>query len=164
MTNEKILFIPKIENGIVIDHIPAGLGAQILQIIQVHPDLANIPITLGMNFKSRRMGAKDLIKIQITELSPKFLQHLSILAPGVTVKRIQNFKVDRKIVMDPPEIINGLMKCPNPNCITNSERHLKTCFHCLEKKPMRFACNFCERHFFAEELEPVHKHVVYERK
>lgn len=155
MTNEKFLFIPKIESGIVIDHIPAGLGTPILQIIGVQPELASIPITLGMNYKSNLLGKKDLIKIQIGELTPKFLQLLSLLAPGVTVKQIKNFKVDRKIVIESPEIITDLMKCPNPNCVTNSERHLKTFFHCVEKKPMKFACNFCERHFFVAELKPI---------
>jgi len=155
MTDEKILFIPKIENGHVIDHIPAGLGSGILAIVGFHPELSGIPVTLGMNFKSRRLGTKDLMKLQIDELPPAFVRHLSLIAPGVTIKRIKKFKVERKIVAEPPEIINGLLKCPNPNCISNSERHLRTCFHCLEKKPMVFACNFCERHFAIEELEPI---------
>ncbi|HOT27800.1 MAG TPA: aspartate carbamoyltransferase regulatory subunit [Candidatus Ozemobacteraceae bacterium] len=154
MTSANVLLIPKIENGIVIDHIPAGLGSEILHILSYHPELAGTPITFGLNYQSRRLGKKDLIKLQITELPPRFLSHLSIIAPGVTVKRIKDFKVDRKIILDPPEIIEGILKCPNPNCVTNFECHVRTSFHCLETSPLRFRCNFCERLFAVDELEP----------
>ncbi len=148
-----MLLIPKIENGIVIDHIPAGWGLKILQISRNHAKLQDVVISLGENYKSKSMGKKDLIKFQVLELPPKFLHHLSLVCPGVTVKRIKDYAVDRKIVLEVPEIVNGLLKCPNPSCITNYEPGTSTSFHLLEKKEMNFRCNYCERHFHLKEFE-----------
>ncbi|MBF0545474.1 MAG: aspartate carbamoyltransferase regulatory subunit [Candidatus Riflebacteria bacterium] len=147
--------IPKIENGMVIDHIPTGFGVKILQIALRHSELSKIVITLGMHYTSKRLGKKDLLKFQITELPPRFLKHLSIVCPGVTVKRIKNYSVEKKIVLEVPELVDRLLKCPNPSCITNFERGVTTCFHLLERDPLIYRCNHCERHFSLSELEAV---------
>jgi len=158
MNKDKVLLIPKIENGIVIDHIPAGEGTKILRLISREKALQSTIITLGINYKSQRLGKKDLIKLQISELPPRFIRNLSLLCPGVTVKLIKDFSVDRKIVLETPELVEGILKCPNPNCITNHERHSSTCFHLVETEARRFKCNYCERCFAFEEFEPFLPH------
>ncbi|MFZ2958187.1 MAG: aspartate carbamoyltransferase regulatory subunit [Candidatus Ozemobacteraceae bacterium] len=158
--NEKLMLISKIEQGVVIDHIPAGLGAEILQIARFHAELADIPITFGMNLQSRKLGKKDIIKIQMDEPPKGFFRHLSLIAPGVTIKSIRNFKVQKKIVVEPPEVIDNLLKCLNPGCITNHERHLGTCFHRIEGNPPIFVCNYCERHFELRDLEPIQQKLL----
>ncbi|MBF0406852.1 MAG: aspartate carbamoyltransferase regulatory subunit [Candidatus Riflebacteria bacterium] len=151
--NANVLLIPKIENGIVIDHIPSGYGVKILEIAHRHEELSTIIISLGMNYLSKRLGRKDLLKFQIKELPPSFLQHLSLICPGVTIKRIENFAVEKKIVLDVPELVDKVLKCPNPSCITNFEKSINTCFHLLEREPLTYGCNYCERHFSRAELE-----------
>lgn len=151
--HEKLLLIPKIENGIVIDHVPAGQGVRILRVMGRHPEMRDVVTTVGLNFPSRRMGVKDLVKLAISEPPARFLHHLSIICPGVTVKRIKNYVVEKKIVLEPPELIEDFMKCPNPACITSTEREAHTCFHLLSRDPMSFRCNYCERRFSLQELD-----------
>lgn len=150
---EKFLVIPKIEEGIVIDHIPVGLGAEIVRALSFFKKLRSTPVTLGLNFSSRRLGKKDLIKLQIVSLPEQFLHYLALIAPGVSIKQIQGCKVQRKIVAQVPEIITMFIKCPNPRCISNSERGARTSFHCVESTPLKYMCHYCERHFPFGELE-----------
>ncbi len=153
MSPEQILLIPKIENGFVLDHIPAGSGVKILNLIRGHNELNNAVLSVGLNYTSRRLGHKDLIKIQCRELPQRFLQHLSLVVPGVTIKRVEKFAIAGKIVLEPPELVDNLLSCPNPGCITNHERGVTTCFHLVRREPMKFRCNHCERWFALAELE-----------
>ncbi|KAF1080202.1 MAG: Aspartate carbamoyltransferase regulatory chain (PyrI) [Candidatus Rifleibacterium amylolyticum] len=153
MSPEQILLIPKIENGFVLDHIPAGSGVKILNLIRGHHELNAAVLSVGLHYTSRRLGRKDLIKIQCGELPQRFLQHLSLVVPGVTIKRVENFAIARKIVLEPPELVDNLLSCPNPGCITNHERGVTTCFHLVRREPMKFRCNHCERWFALAELE-----------
>jgi aspartate carbamoyltransferase regulatory subunit len=150
---QNVLLIPKIENGVVIDHIIAGNGVKILAAALRHAELSGVVITLGMNCESRKYGSKDLIKFQIRELPLRFLQHLALISPGVTVKRIKNFVVEKKIVIKTPKTIDNFLKCPNPGCVTNFESGIKTCFKLREKDPLVYACHYCERIFSRSELD-----------
>ncbi|PKL38747.1 MAG: hypothetical protein CVV41_22015 [Candidatus Riflebacteria bacterium HGW-Riflebacteria-1] len=153
MSPEQIMLIPKIENGFVLDHIPTGSGVKVLNLIRGHAELNESVISVGLHYTSRRLGRKDLIKIQSRELPQRFLQHLSLVVPGVTIKRVENYAVAQKIVLEPPELVDNLLSCPNPGCITNHERGVTTCFHLVRREPMKFRCNHCERRFALSELE-----------
>ena len=122
--NQEVLLIPKIELGIVIDHIPAGEGIKILEIISRYKEMKTVPVTLGLNYKSQKLGRKDLIKLQMEYLDPEIIQHISIVVPGVTIKAIKNYGVHTKVVVRPPKEIKDLLECKNPNCITNKEKHI----------------------------------------
>ena len=153
MSPEKTLLIPKIENGFVLDHIPTGRGVKVLSLIRAHKELDEAVISVGLHYSSQRLGHKDLIKVQCSQLPQSFLQHLSLIVPGVTIKRIENFGVAQKLVLEPTELIDNLLTCPNPGCITNHERDVTTCFHLVKREPMKFRCNHCERWFALPELE-----------
>jgi len=153
MSPEQIMLIPKIENGFVLDHIPTGSGVKVLALIRGHAELDGVVVSVGLHYTSRRLGRKDLIKIQSRELPQSFLQHLSLVVPGVTIKRVENFSIAQKIVLEPPELVDNLLRCPNPGCITNHERGVTTCFHLVRRDPMKFRCNHCERWFALDELE-----------
>ncbi len=151
--SEKVLLIPKIENGIVIDHIPAGLGAPILRAIVAHPDARHVVLTLGLNYKSNKLGHKDLIKLDIDDLPASVLEQIALIAPGVTVKRIVDFDVDKKYVMQTPELLVNLVKCRNPNCVTNHEAGIATEYRAINQRRVQYKCSHCERIFFLNELE-----------
>lgn len=154
MTEEKkVLLIPKIEHGIVIDHVPAGHGLRILGILHADPPMRTVVVTLGMNLSSRKVGRKDMLKLQTEELSDEVLQNIALVCSGVTVKRIKDFKVDRRFVLHLPETIVGQVRCRNPGCITNHERDVTTRFSCVDVSAKRFKCAFCERTFPLDELE-----------
>lgn len=148
----QILLIPKIERGFVIDHIPAGLGIQVMALIGRRPELEHAVVTLGLNYKSTRMGRKDMIKLQTEALPPRLLQMLALVSPGVTIKRIANFGVIEKVVIQVPELFDNLARCINPNCITNVEPHVATRFKRLESGSRHFKCGHCERVCTLDEL------------
>ena len=153
--NAKIMHIPKIDLGIVIDHIPAGEGIKILEIISKYEEIKDVVVSLGLNYESAKLGKKDLIKLQMEYLSPEIIQHISIMVPGVTIKAIKNYKVYSKVVVKPPQEIKSLLVCKNPNCITNTEKHVSTLFHVVDNEGRRVKCNYCERIFDLHELETI---------
>ncbi|NOX87500.1 MAG: aspartate carbamoyltransferase regulatory subunit [Calditrichaeota bacterium] len=155
--NEKVLMIPKIKLGIVIDHIPAGEGVKILEIISRYEEMQDVPVTLGLNYDSKKMGRKDLIKMQLEFLSPEIIQHISIVVPGVTIKAIKDYRVYSKVVVQAPKVIKNLLLCKNPNCVTNLESGIETLFHAVDEESNRVRCNFCERIFDRSELKPIIK-------
>ena len=150
--NQQILLIPKIERGFVIDHIPAGLGIPVMALISRWRELEEAVVTLGLNYKSTRMGRKDMIKLQAESMPPRLLQMLALLSPGVTIKHIEHFEVIEKVVVQVPELFDNLARCINPNCITNVEPHVATRFRRLESGSRHFKCAHCERVCTVEEL------------
>lgn len=152
---EKHLLIPKIEKGIVIDHVPAGYGLKILAIIHSYPEMTSAVATVGLNLPSSKLGRKDMIKLQLDEFPAAALHHISMVCSGVTVKRIKNFQVEKKIVVGLPDLMVGQARCRNPGCITNTERDAVTRFRCVDAAKKRFKCAFCERIFALQELEIV---------
>ena len=155
--NENMLMIPKIKLGIVIDHIPAGDGVKILEIISRYEELKDVPITLGLNYDSKKLGRKDLIKLQLEFLAPEIIQHISIVVPGVTIKAIKDYKVYSKVVVQAPKEIRNLLKCKNPNCITNLQPGIETVFVAVNENSDQVKCNYCERIFDRSELQPIIK-------
>jgi aspartate carbamoyltransferase regulatory subunit len=150
---DKLFSIPKIEHGIVIDHIPAGWGLKLLEIIHGYPEMTSVVATVGLNYVSRKLGKKDMIKLAIEELPPSLLEHVSLIRAGVTIKRIKNYEVEKKFVVQFPEQLVDQARCRNPNCITNHERDVATRFRRVDPKGERFQCAFCERIFPIGELE-----------
>ena len=153
--NEPVLLIPKIEAGVVIDHIPVGYGLKILAIIHSYPEMSTVLTTVGLNYTSRKLGRKDLVKLQVHDLPPQLQERLGLICPGVTIKLIQNYQVIRRTTAQvPPEIV-ALARCRNPNCVTNHESDVVTRFRRMESSTRRFRCAFCERVFDIEELRVI---------
>lgn len=109
--------IDSIENGYVIDHIPAGKGMQIYNILSL--DKLSCQVAIITNAKSKKNDVKDIIKIN--ELVDLDLDVIAYIAPNATVNVIKNSeRVDKKSLSLPKEIKN-VVKCPNPRCISNNE-------------------------------------------
>lgn len=156
--DHRVEIIPKIETGIVIDHIPAGLGPRILEVIRSTPGLQGVVVSLGLNFASTRLGVKDMIKVHTGDLPDRVLEHLSLVAPGVTIKRVRDFAVDRSYTLAPPRVLRSLCRCRNPNCLSNHEEGVESRFHAFEipsdtGELTRYRCAFCERVFSLQELD-----------
>ena len=131
----------KIEQGTVIDHIPSPRGLAVFRLLSKNK---NSLISIGLNFDSKSVGKKDLIKFEGKALSKKETDKISLIAPEATINIIKDFKVIEKRLMDVPDEIHGILKCMNPNCITNVEK-LESKFRVIEKKPVKVACHYCER-------------------
>lgn len=139
-----------IKNGTVIDHIPSGKGLKIIHLLGLDKGREDI-VTLGMYFDSKRLKKKDVIKIEKRELIEQEVNKIAIVAPNATLNIIRNYKVAKKIKVTIPEVINEIVKCANPNCVTNHEI-IKTKFILKKEKPIKLHCYFCERTFSLEEI------------
>lgn len=151
-TEDQVFLIPKIRSGIVIDHIPSGLGLRLVEIIRSYPGMADVVTSVGFNYSSQKLGKKDLIKLQTEDLDERILQHISLVSPGISIKRITNYVVDKKYVLRPPELLDNLVACHNPNCVTSHENNMATRFRQVDSEGTLFRCEFCERVFHIDEL------------
>jgi len=147
----KVLKVDAIRNGTVIDHIPAGRGQRVLAIL--NPRDTDL-VMMGMNFSSKAMRKKDIIKIEGRELTRDEVNSIALIAPKAKVSIIRDFKVAQKSTVQIPERIEGLVACPNPKCITNAEP-MVTIFKLEDPASRELACHYCERVFTADEMKHI---------
>lgn len=138
-----------IKDGTVIDHISSGKSLGIIHILGLGEE--NNVLTLGMGLDSKRHGKKDLVKIEKRELTQQEVNKIAIVAPTATINIIRNYKVHKKTKVVLPDILEEIIRCPNPECVTNNEP-VKAKFLVIKKKPVQLHCYFCERAFSVEEV------------
>ena len=114
--------------------------------------MSTVITTVGLNYSSRKLGKKDMLKLQTQALPPRLMQHLAIACSGISVKRIEGFRVVEKLVITVPETVVGTLRCRNPSCITNHERDVVTRFACIDIARRRYTCAFCEGVFALADL------------
>ena len=141
--------VEKIDEGVVIDHIPAGRGILLLSLLEPGFSFEG-PLALLMNARSSKMGRKDIVKIARKSITEREAALISLLAPNSTINHIEGGKVVRKVKAVMPDRLE-VGECPNPKCISKVEG--KVCF--LKESPAEYACFYCERSFLAEELVPL---------
>lgn len=130
--------IDSIENGYVIDHIQAGKGMQIYNVLSL--DKLNCQVAIITNAKSQKNDVKDIIKIN--ELVELDLDIIAFIAPEATVNVIKDRqRIDKKLLSLPKEIKN-IVKCPNPRCISNNE-DIDHIFKLTDDKGT-YRCLYCE--------------------
>jgi aspartate carbamoyltransferase regulatory subunit len=132
--------VDSIKNGVVIDHIKAGGGMEIYYFLGL--DKFDCPIALIKNAFSKRMGRKDIIKID-TENLPD-LDALGYLDPDVTVNVIKDGENVAKYHPAMPEKIVNIVKCKNPRCITSTEQELPHVFKLTDPETRTYRCIYCE--------------------
>ena len=144
----KQLSVEAIENGTVIDHIPAGLALTILrQFKLLHEGCA---VTVGFNLPSKRHGRKDIIKINGIKLNEAAANRLALFAPEATVNLITNFKVEQKMLLRLPETISEVFRCPNPNCASHSEPVTSRFYVRQHNGQTKLKCHYCEKTYARE--------------
>ena len=132
--------IDSIINGIVIDHITAGKGMEIYNLL--HLGNLDCMVALITNASSVKMGRKDIIKIdEAIELDT---DALGFVDPGVTVSTIQDGKTVDKRKLELPEELEGVLRCRNPRCITSTEQELKQVFKLTDRAKGEYRCIYCE--------------------
>lgn len=109
--------IDSIENGYVIDHIPAGKGMKVYEALSLNK--LDCQVAIITNAKSKKNEVKDIIKIN--SLIDLDMDVIAYIAKDATVNVIENSKrVDKKKLSLPLEVKN-IVKCQNPHCISNNE-------------------------------------------
>ena len=132
--------IDAIINGIVIDHITAGKAMRIYEL----SGLGNVdaPVALIQNVSSKKMGKKDIIKID-SDININ-TDVLGYVDPGVTVSNIKNGVTVEKKSIDLPEKLTDVILCKNPRCITSCENEIKHIFKLADKENRVYRCVYCE--------------------
>lgn len=138
----KELKVSAIENGTVIDHIPSNSVFQVIKILNLSE--FEDQIFLGTNLDSQKYGKKGIIKVSNRFFEPDEINKIALVAPTATLIVIKNFRVVEKKKVEIPYHIEKIVKCFNPNCITNNEA-VTTRFTVVNKKDLKLKCHYCEK-------------------
>ena len=133
--------VDEIKNGFVIDHIKAGQGMEIYRFLGL--EHLDCPIAIIKNALSRRMGRKDIIKVD-TDAAELDLSVLGYIDPDVTVNVIKDGANVKKYHPQLPERVVDIVKCKNPRCITSTEQELPHVFTLTDRDSRTYRCIYCE--------------------
>ena len=132
--------IDSIKNGYVIDHIPAGRGMEIYQLLGLGE--LDCSIALIKNVGSRKLGKKDIIKVDCDITFN--VDILGYIDPGITVNLIKNGQIVEKKKLDLPQRLVNVIQCKNPRCITTTEQELTHIFRLTDPEKRVYRCFYCE--------------------
>ena len=132
--------IDSIQNGVVIDHITAGSGMRLYDLLGL--DKTDLSVAIIRNVNSRKMGKKDIIKID-AEIDVN-LDVIGYVDPGATVNIIKDGRLVEKKTIEMPELLTDVIRCKNPRCITGTEQELKHVFRLTDRAKKEYRCVYCE--------------------
>jgi len=147
---EKKLQVSAIQNGTVIDHIPADKLFNVINILGL--DKINNQITFGTNLESKKMGLKAIIKLSDVFFADEEINKIALAAPEAKLNIVKDYQVVEKKIVEVPDSIKGIAKCGNPKCITNHEG-IVTKFQVVNKKKVALKCHYCEKITDSEHME-----------
>lgn len=150
MKEPKQLSVSAIQNGTVIDHIPAKNLFKVIQILGL--DRIDKQITFGTNLESKKLGLKAIIKIAGIYFEDEDINRIALVAPEAKLNIIKDYEVVEKRVVEVPDTIVGIARCVNPKCITNFETVI-TRFRVVSKKNVSLKCHYCEKITNQENLQ-----------
>ena len=143
MKEQDSLTVRRIRNGTVIEHISGGLALNVLKILGITGE-EGYTVALLMNVSSRKIGRKDVVKIENRELDPKELDIIALIAPDATINTIRNYAVVKKTRVKLPQTIREIVRCTNPNCVTNKPGEpVKPIFKVKSSEPLILVCDYC---------------------
>ena len=87
--NKSQLVVAAIENGTVIDHIPAEKTYQVVNLLQL--EKMETPVTIGYNLPSKKIGKKGIIKVANKYFTDEEINRLSVVAPNIGLSIIKNY-------------------------------------------------------------------------
>ncbi len=147
---KKELIVSAIENGTVIDHIASNEVFHVMRLL----NLVNCEETvyMGSNLESKKLGKKGIIKVANRYFHPEEINKIALVSPDATIIEIKDFEVVKKNKVELPEKVHGIVKCMNPNCITNHEA-VETDFTVVGTPEMKLKCHYCEKFTTKERIE-----------
>ena len=132
--------IDSINNGIVIDHISAGNGMKLYDLLGLGE--LDCSVAIIKNVVSRKMGKKDIIKIDAD--IPVNLDVIGFVDPGATINIIKDGVLVEKRAIEMPERLVNVIKCKNPRCITSCEQEIEHIFKLTDREHKVYRCIYCE--------------------
>ena len=149
---DRELRVSKIRDGTVIDHIAAGQALNVLVILGIDGS-GGETVSVGMNVPSGRLGRKDIVKVEGRELSQEEVDVLSLIAPAASINIVRGFEVVEKSRVERPEVVTGVLSCPNANCISTQGEPVESRFDVLEDGVRCAYCDTIVREDIAELIE-----------
>ena len=134
------LLISPIRNGTVIDHITAGEALNVLRILGITGSTREC-LSIATNVESKRLGRKDIVKIENRELRTEEVDRIALIAPHAKINIIRDLQVVEKKGVEIPRVLRGVVRCPNPGCITNTNHPVESTFEVLDKG---LHCLYCD--------------------
>lgn len=132
--------IDSITNGFVIDHITAGRGMRLYDLLGL--DNLDCSVAIIKNVASKKMGKKDIIKID-ADIDIN-IDVIGYVDPGTTVNIIRNCQLVEKRTIELPQMLTNVIKCKNPRCITSTEQEINHVFKLTDKDNGVYRCIYCE--------------------
>ncbi|HDI32100.1 MAG TPA: aspartate carbamoyltransferase regulatory subunit [Thermofilum sp.] len=146
------LIVNKIKDGTVIDHIDAGRALYVLKILGITGREGRV-VAVVMNVESKKIGRKDIVKVEGLKLKKEQVDKIALIAPHSTINIVEKFEVIKKYKVRVPDILEDLLRCMNPNCITNQPREpIKPVFYLQKESPLVFKCKYCGAKLAQDEI------------
>jgi len=139
---KKTLRVSKIKSGTVIDHITSGHALDVIKILGITGRTGGV-VTVAMNIPSKKLGGKDMVKVEGRELKSEEVDKIALLAPHATINIIRGYKAVEKQRVKLPSVIRGIVKCANPACVSNSDEPIQSTFYVEREEPLRLKCHYC---------------------
>ena len=144
--------VTAIRNGTVIDHVPAGQAMRVLEMLGINKR-TSVPVSMVMNVPSKKMGTKDIIKVEDRELTQDELNRLALVAPDAHVAIIRAYSVAEKMTIELGDEVTNVVQCTFTNCITTNLREpLSHRLKVVSREPLELRCHYCGRPQDLEEL------------
>ncbi|MBO5159481.1 MAG: aspartate carbamoyltransferase regulatory subunit [Lachnospiraceae bacterium] len=139
-----MLNVGTIQEGFVLDHIPAGKSMDIYKYL--HLDQLDCCVAIIKNARSNKMGKKDIMKIECP-IDFIDMNVLGFIDHTITVNIIKDAEiVEKKALQLPKEVVN-VVKCKNPRCITSIEQELEHIFVLTDPRKEVYRCKWCEEKY-----------------
>ncbi len=143
MSSNHELLVRKIRDGTVIDHIPAGRALAVLRILGI-TGREGLRVALVMNVESKKLGRKDIVKVEGRYLTPRETDIIALVAPTATINIVRGYEVVEKRPVKLPDVIHGVLRCKNPTCITRKEGEpIEPRFRVVSRSPVKLRCEYC---------------------
>ncbi len=139
-----MLNISGLNEGIVLDHIQAGRSMDIY--FKLGLDRLDCQIAIIKNARSRKMGRKDIIKID-GGLDLVNLDVLGYIDHNITINIIRDGQIIEKKRVRMPKKITNVIFCKNPRCITSIEQELPHVFYLADEEKEVYRCIYCDEKY-----------------
>ncbi len=140
--SEKELRVTKIKDGTVIDHISGGYALDVVKILGITGKEKRV-MTIAINMPSKRFGVKDIVKIEGRALNAGEVNRIALVAPHASINFVKDYRVVEKLEVVLPKVIEGIVRCVNPACISNSDEPVGSKFFVESEEPLLLKCYYC---------------------
>lgn len=137
---KKVLIVGRISEGTVIDHITAGEALNVLKILGITGTTTEC-LSIATNVSSGKVGKKDIVKVEGRELRKEEVDRIALIAPRATINIIRDYEVVEKKGVDIPRSLTGVVRCPNPGCISNTSEPIESRFEVVDRG---LHCLYCD--------------------